>query len=653
MENFNLIMRHLLSILSTTLLLSVALSCEAEISIYPEEPVKGFVLDATFAGANDTKTELGRVTSTHTYAEVVWSENDALSLFFNATNAKLVTSQSGLHATFAPEDPGLAVNGSSFIGLYPYDASASASGNVVAATLPAVQTAKAGSFDPAAMLSVGSAGSIENPEQVKMDFYNLCSGICFTLTSNAAQYKKIVFKVNGKDKFVAGPVSISLASPSKPAVTAGSGASDKVELLPPEGGFVAGKDYYICILPQKMESGFSMYFCPDEQQLPSAESCSASLEFEAGRFARINEIDKSGKISKIRSGKPLDINGTANCYVVSEPGCYKFPMVKGNDSTQELVGVTRVEVLWETDNTTTAPAKGSIINNEAFNGKYIYFDTPATIKDGNALIAAYSGDDILWSWHIWVCADDPTSHPQRIYDKPHYMLDRNLGALKALPSSDDALCNGLLYQWGRKDPFPGAAQSYSGTSPGGSLFATTAGALKMQPDMDKVDVDFSCNTLDYSIKHPEVFIRSSKDWLHSPDATLWAESKTIYDPCPVGWKIPNAYKMENKKHVTGDEAWSVAESFWQRVAGPYYGMYFTNDDGLPVIWYPNAGYLGCDGVLYMLGNYCCYWSYTISGSNVYTLELYKNNSTGKYTYDPYKGAKARGEGNYVRCIEDK
>lgn len=646
MENFIVLMRRLFSLISSFLLISVAISCDTEIQIYPDEPNPGIVLNASFAGGNATKTEFGRVTSSHSYAEVLWSKGDALSLFFNDINARLVTDQpNGQKAVFYP-DPDVQITGSSFLGLYPFNADASVSNGVISTVIPSVQTARTATFDPAAMLAVGSASSFSSETELDMDFYNVCSGICFTLTANAAQYKRIVLKGNNGEK-ISGPVTISAVGTSSPMAAAASGASDTVELLPPEtGAFEPGVEYYICFLPQEFNSGFSMYFCTDAQQLPSPEKCTAAVKFSRGRFAIVNLVDTHGKLGKIRTGESLDEMGTANCYVVSKPGSYKFRMVKGNDVNQALEGVTSVAVLWETVNTSTAPAVGSVISNVVFNGKYIYFDTPAQLKDGNALIAAYKDNDIVWSWHIWVCADSPLANPQTIYGKPRAMLDRNLGALKALPASGDALCNGLIYQWGRKDPFPGAAQSYSSTSPGGTLIATTAGELKFLPSSSEV-------TVDYAIKHPDAYITNTKNWLYKPDATLWGVEKTIYDPCPAGWKVPTAYKVEGTTHVPSEEAWNVEEAYYQRVGGPYYGMYFTLSDGISRSWYPNCGYLGCDGVLYMLGEYCCYWSCNRYGDNVYAMELYTNNSTGKLTYSPYRAGHKRGEGNHVRCIEDK
>ncbi len=99
-------------------------------------------------------------------------------------------------------------------------------------------------------------------------------------------------------------------------------------------------------------------------------------------------------------------------------------------------------------------------------------------KPGNALIAAYDDDpyanenaNILWSWHIWVPNEgvDPEGGAIEYY---HYLWDEtgidtsnfvpgrlvmnlNLGALKEKADGNyiDTDTYGMIYQWGRKDPF--------------------------------------------------------------------------------------------------------------------------------------------------------------------------------------------------------
>ena len=239
--------------------------------------------------------------------------------------------------------------------------------------------------------------------------------------------------------------------------------------------------------------------------------------------------------SAIEEGpKNLGKKGTANCYIVSEAGEYKFPLVKGN--TEESVGtVAKAALLWETWNNQEAVTANSVIASVACVDDFITFSTPSTLKPGNALIAALdANDEVLWSWHIWIPATPITEAVEANYSvKP--AMSRNLGALVDTPAALDPVATvesfGLLYQWGRKDPFPGLGV-VNGT--GAITVAGTEMTSKVRP-----------MTVEEAIKNPTVYVikdDSSKDWL--PEVTdavgkLWGETeKSVYDPCPVGYMLP-------------------------------------------------------------------------------------------------------------------
>ena len=239
--------------------------------------------------------------------------------------------------------------------------------------------------------------------------------------------------------------------------------------------------------------------------------------------------------SAIEEGpKNLGKKGTANCYIVSEAGEYKFPLVKGN--TEESVGtVAKAALLWETWNNQEAVTPNSVIASVACVDDFITFSTPSTLKPGNALIAALdANDEVLWSWHIWIPATPITEAVEPNYSvKP--AMSRNLGALVDTPAALDAVATvesfGLLYQWGRKDPFPGLGV-VNGT--GAITVAGTEMTSKVRP-----------MTVEEAIKNPTVYVikdDASKDWL--PEVTdavgkLWGETeKSVYDPCPVGYMLP-------------------------------------------------------------------------------------------------------------------
>ena len=82
---------------------------------------------------------------------------------------------------------------------------------------------------------------------------------------------------------------------------------------------------------------------------------------------------------------------------------------------------------------------------------------------GNAVVAFKVDGTIYWSWHIWV-TDNPENGiaysqgtETDIDGNPitvQYM-DRNLGAVtNTFLGKDWQKTGGLLYEWGRKDPFP-------------------------------------------------------------------------------------------------------------------------------------------------------------------------------------------------------
>ena len=104
------------------------------------------------------------------------------------------------------------------------------------------------------------------------------------------------------------------------------------------------------------------------------------------------------------------------------------------------------------------------------------------------------------------------------------MMDRNLGSLSVVPGDFKSL--GLYYQWGRKDPFVGmysnGRENPVKTAPSDVIYM--------------VSPDDNTNRLEYCVMNPNVIVDDSS-W--NSDNSLWTERKTMYDPCPVGWRVPN------------------------------------------------------------------------------------------------------------------
>ena len=328
-------------------------------------------------------------------------------------------------------------------------------------------------------------------------------------------------------------------------------------------------------------------------------------------------------------GDDLSSSSPANCYIVSKAGSYKIPAVKGNSI--ESVGTVRsVEVLWESFGTSTAPKAGDLVKSVSYSNGTITFQTSDTFKEGNAVIAARgSYDEILWSWHIWM-TDEPSACSYRNVDK--LVMDRNLGATCATPGDVGAL--GLLYQWGRKDPFLGS-----------SSISNNVEAKSTITWPSPVSSSSSRGTIAYAVEHPTTFITlndGNYDWYYTGSSTVdnthWQSRKTIYDPCPAGWRVPDG----------GDNGiWAKAGFDDQDYDDSDEGMLFGSGISSPASWYHASGCRSDhDGGLSDVGNRGYYWSVTPSGYHAYGLYFVYNGSVSP------SSCYSRAYGRSVRCLQE-
>jgi hypothetical protein len=377
-----------------------------------------------------------------------------------------------------------------------------------------------------------------------------------------------------------------------------------------------------------------------------------SIEGEKLSYKTSNPYASSKQPSA--SGTDLSASGTANSYIVSQPGAYKFKMTKGN--TQESVGnVSAVRILWESFGTAVSPKPFDLISATGKDGDYALFEVPQSFKEGNAVIAAYdSQEKILWSWHIWLTSDSISAETYYVSSNGVFtdevagvVMDRNLGALSNEVNSVDAF--GLFYQWGRKDPYLGSANA------AGTAFAVSTRSLRV------AIVDASMQTIDYTVANPHVFLfgNSRKDWIAEKNNTLWTNStKTKYDPCPPGWRIPDGGTGLN----------GVQAGLWAKIGMNAYGktpmpaswqsgwkgMMFPISKTGYSSWYPVAGGIGLDAALKLVGVDGTYWTAAAIGGNhdyVFAMNFYFASSQTEY-YAYCSTEVPRATGNSVRCCKE-
>ena len=336
--------------------------------------------------------------------------------------------------------------------------------------------------------------------------------------------------------------------------------------------------------------------------VPSADpSVEPSLEPSTEPSTEPSQEPSSDPDGMVDLGK----SGTANCYIVTEAGSYKFKAVQGNSSTS-VGSVATVEVLWGSD----------CISSVLYDGGYVKFSTPATIVRGNALIGAKnSSGKILWSWHIWIPETVPGDNTYGMSEHP--IMSRNLGALVDATASGsvDERSFGLLYQWGRKDPFPAATAT------------------------DKTTSQISTSE---SISKPTTFVSYNGDWNSSADGDLWgdkSDAKTKYDPCPPGYYVP---KREDVTPLFGGAAteakgWSYNSGGWCTV-------------GDPVTVFPLAGYIDVNGNYSGKGSAAKIWNshHDSANSAVAAYGQFISSSTSAS-----RSAQNKAQGASVRCLSVK
>ena len=281
---------------------------------------------------------------------------------------------------------------------------------------------------------------------------------------------------------------------------------------------------------------------------------------------------------------------------------------------------------------------------------YLDFEVKQSdIKSGNAVVAVTKGGTVVWSWHLWFAPKsalnkiEVTNHQGVKYNfteetlgwKPKgevttYNAPRTVkvkveqtianGGTKQFTVINITQNNGgkkegiaTLYQFGRKDALPGTDTFYPTNS---YSFDNTTGG----------------RSLGYAIQHPEnMFIYAQTgtyyyDWCNATYYNLWSADntttgfndnavvKTVYDPCPVGFKMPasNAFTgfTSNGQYQSGAANINAdGTTDYQKYLAAYGHNFYTNSSKNATIFFPATGFrYNSDGSLSNVGNYGYFWS---------------------------------------------
>lgn len=521
---------------------------------------------------------------------------------------------------------------------YPYNASAGKDPFAVKFVVPSsvVQTSAgdASHLNATDLLysSVMAEWDYKNDEtkNVKMTFSHALSVLNIALTSAQSNYSVSDIRVRFEDESEIFSVTEGSVNLSDGSLTLTSGTPE-ISLHFNEAAKLSATpvNAYMTITPGHAGKTFSVYATVNgtETKLGSKKvpasglpaGVKAALSFEVGDITTGHEYTD------------LSANGTANCYLVTSPGFYKFKAdVKGNGVVPSQLGSVAGEtviapksalVLWyntlQTSNNWVDDSPVYVSSVSLDSDGYIRFYTPSVFVPGNVVIAAFAEEGVtyenitvdenkcinnatlLWSWNIWAAeGHDPAA--TAIIADGNVFMDRNLGApisgLGTTGSYEPAGAVGNYYQWGRKDPFPSVSDytSYLPCQNSNILFGTPTytpiKALQINGQSSKKNLDgqmFGYRTnganldsnnawnliarndissdkttkngvyVSYATEHPYKYVINKGNsfggwftWISDVDASyksFWGDAehqKTLFDPCPAGWRVSSKDEAE-------------------------------------------------------------------------------------------------------------
>ena len=310
-------------------------------------------------------------------------------------------------------------------------------------------------------------------------------------------------------------------------------------------------------------------------------------------------------------------------------------------------GVDGAEVVWA-DAADLVHLSSTPISHDASGNAFLDFEvTAADIQSGNAVVAVKKGGTTVWSWHLWFAPKDaldkipvtnyqgkvynftketlgwkPTQWSGSTYDKARTVKVKVVQTIKNGGVAQETVINitqnpgnvkkgaTTLYQFGRKDAFPGVDASDLAAN---SHFTQNAG--------DNM-------TIMNNIQNPDKFyIYGSSMYTNYGYYNLWSADntvtgsynqgndnpvvKTVYDPCPVGFKMPanNAFTGFTANGQNNGTMNVDGTDNWQTFQNNFGHNFWTNSSKTATINFPASGYRSnLDGSLSSVGDLGYYWS---------------------------------------------
>ena len=354
-------------------------------------------------------------------------------------------------------------------------------------------------------------------------------------------------------------------------------------------------------------------------------------------------------------------NGVTNehAYIPHLPRVYRGVLYRFKDHKNKIItdpwiektnngannGVNSAEVVWaDADDLVHSPS----IVHDGGEGFLDFTVSASDIQSGNAVVAVKRFSVTVWSWHLWFAPNDAldkipiTNHDNKVYnftkeplgwkptlwsgstyDKARTARVKVMQTIKNGGVAQETIINitqnpgdvkknptTTLYQFGRKDAFPGVKRYELSQD---SHFIVQSGFMHF-----------------LQFQNPEIFF--TYDAISSglyDNCNLWSADntvldasggndnpvvKTIYDPCPVGFKMPppnafTGFSTTGKSSPKPSEINADGTGNWNTFSKNFGHNFWTNNSKTATIYFPASGHRTFDiGNMAYSGVFGYYWS---------------------------------------------
>ena len=454
---------------------------------------------------------------------VLWSENDQIAFFSSGGGKGTLTLKSGAGTSSAVFEGTAQGSVTPFFGFYPAANGISKANSCINFSVPQVQMGKEGGFAEGMNPSLAVFPTADSEAY----FYNLSGMLKLTLKGSQTIFRIKLVSLDAGDQLWGNVAAAINTNKEVSEWTQTYSGGDNILFLDFTDGLTLsseGKTVYFAVPPGTLSSGFKVVVYDKYQ---AVDEFLTYTDYTIKRSV-------IQPMAAVQIGKycVLDAEESANCYNICKTNTelpFKFCAVKGN-SLEALAADSAVEY-WESQ--TTSPSEfnggalGYLLSGVGLSKHCVCFTLEG--RAGSASIAAKSGNEILWNWHIWITNSLPSVAKMANGTR---IMDTNLGAVG--PGTASLQPVGLLYQWGRKDPFPAPYHVNYSTM----MYFQPAGVITYEAKTDA--------TLAYTLSHPGTFIdNNTGKWEAGANTSVWAAEKTIYDPCPPGYRVPTKAELSN------------------------------------------------------------------------------------------------------------